>query len=91
MNYSIVIGSTSEDHEKKRRKDFCDTLSKMYNDFIRPKFGDLVKTLSIEMGLFTSDNYGSYRISFYNEEKKEVCYIIADTILGKWECFETKI
>jgi hypothetical protein len=55
---------------------------------IIPKFGSNLK-FDITLGLWTSDQYGSYKISFTNDEK-EVCYILADTILGKWETFENK-
>ena len=41
------------------------------------------------MGLFTSDNYGSYRINFYNKEKEIVAYTIADTIMGEWKTYKT--
>lgn len=81
------ISSTKSDYNEKFRKEFLETLSNMINTYVIPNFGMNLK-FNIEMGLFTSDNYGSHRISFFNTDGKEVCYIIADTILGIWELFK---
>jgi len=75
------------DYSKEFRKTFCETLTKIVNEVIIPNFGNKLN-MSIELGLFTSNEYGSYKISF-TDNKKEVCYILADTILGKWETFKT--
>ena len=75
------------DYSKEFKKTFCETLTNIINDVIIPNFGNKLK-FSITLGLWTSDEYGSYKISFTNDEK-EVCYILADTILGKWETFKT--
>jgi len=93
MNSSIsstnYIGSTSTQYEKQRRIEFFKTLTEIINEYVIPNFGkDL--NFYLELGLFTSDQYGSYRISFCNKEKEEVCYIIADTIMGEWEVFKVK-
>jgi hypothetical protein len=83
-----MIAYTATTHEsdytKKYREEFCKTLSKIINEVVIPKYGmDL--TFNILMGLWTSDQYGSYRISFKTKDtNKEVCYIIADTIMGEW-------
>jgi hypothetical protein len=74
------------DYSKEFRKNFCETLTKIVNEVVIPNFGSNLK-FSIILGLWTSDEYGSYKISFTNDEK-EVCYILADTILGKWETFK---
>jgi len=45
-------------------------------------------TFNILMGLWTSDQYGSYKIPFKTKDtNKEVCYIIADTIMGEWRVY----
>jgi hypothetical protein len=66
---------------------FCENLANIINDKIIPLYGkDL--TFNIELGLFTSDEYGSYKISFNRLAGKEICYIIADTIQGEWTLYE---
>jgi hypothetical protein len=83
----IAITTNEEsDYSKEFRKNFCETLTKIINEVVIPKFGSNLK-FSITLGLWTSDEYGSYKISFTNDEK-EVCYILADTISGKWKTFE---
>ncbi len=84
---TITINEKS-DYSKEFRRNFCEILTKIINEVVIPKFGSKLK-FSVQLGLFTSDQYGSYKISFTNDEK-EVCYILADTILGKWETFENK-
>jgi len=69
-------------------KEFYEMLTKIINEVVMPKFGNELK-MSIALGLWTSDEYGSYKISFTKDDK-EVCYVIADTIFGEWEIFENK-
>lgn len=87
MITTITLNS-SEDYETKRKEEFVKTLTEIINNDILPTYGEKIKTLNIEMGLFTSDNYGSYRIPFFDGDKQEICYIIADTILGEWKVFK---
>jgi hypothetical protein len=74
--------------ENKRQKEFVNTLKDIIEKYIIPEFGNDLK-LDVELGLFTSDNYGSYRINFYNKEKQIVAYTIADTIMGEWKTYKT--
>jgi len=88
-----MIAYTATTHEsdytKKHREEFCKTLSKLINEVVIPKCGmDL--TFNISLGLWTSDEYGSYKIPFKTKDtNKEVCYIIADTIMGEWKVIST--
>lgn len=82
--------NTTENYEIKQNKEFVKTLTDIINNDILPTdFGKKIKTLNIEMGLFTSNNYGSYKVSFFDENKKEICYIIADNILNEYKVFKT--
>ena len=82
--------TTTENYEIKEKKEFVKTLTEIINNDILPTdFGKKIKTLNIEMGLFTSNNYGSYKVSFFDENKKEICYIIADNILNEYKVFKT--
>ena len=82
--------TTTENYEIKQKKEFVKTLTEIINNDILPTdFGKKIKTLNIEMGLFTSNNYGSYKISFFDENEKEICYIIADNILNEYKVFKT--
>jgi hypothetical protein len=87
---NTIIGTTSEQFAEQRNREFSKMLAQMYNEHILPRFGQEIRTMDIYLGLFTSDQYGSYKISFYSEEEKEVCYVIADTILGEWKLFKTE-
>ncbi len=87
---SNIIGTTAIQYEEQRKREFCDMLTKIINDNILPKYGQRVNKFNIELGLFTSDQYGSYRIPFFDVDGKVVCYIVADTIMGIWEVFEVK-
>ncbi len=86
MNYTTT--TTLDNYRQNRQKDFVKTLKEIIETFIIPEFGNDLK-LDVEMGLFTSDNYGSYRINFYNKEKEIVAYTIADTIMGEWKTYKT--
>lgn len=83
MKYTATTTS-----ENKRQKEFVNTLKDIIEKYIIPEFGNDLK-LDVELGLFTSDNYGSYRINFYNKEKEIVAYTIADTIMGEWKTYKT--
>ena len=86
-SYSINTDTSYQDEFK---KNFFEMLQKGINEVITPKFGRNL-TFSISTGLFTSGQYGSYRIDFIdNNTKTEICYIIADVIMGEWKFFETK-
>ena len=84
----MITIKKESDYSNEFRKNFYETLTKIVNEVIIPNFGNKLN-MSIELGLFTSDEYGSYKISF-TDNKKEVCYILADTILGRWEIFKNK-
>lgn len=87
--YSYSI-NTNTSHQDEFNKNFSKMLQKGINEVITPKFGRNL-TFSISTGLFTSGQYGSYRIDFVdNDTKTEICYIIADVIMGEWKFFETK-
>jgi hypothetical protein len=86
MNYTTT--TTLDNYWKNRQKDFVKTLKEIIENYIILEFGNDLK-LDVEMGLFTSDNYGSYRINFYNKEKEIVAYTIADTIMGEWKTYKT--
>ncbi len=86
MNYTTT--TTLDNYRQNRQKDFVKTLKEIIENYIIPEFGNDLK-LDVEMGLFTSDNYGSYRINFYNKEKEIVAYTIADTIMGEWKTYKT--
>lgn len=82
--------NTDTSHQDEFKKNFFEMLQKGINEIIIPKFGRNL-TFSISTGLFTSGQYGSYRIDFINNDTKtEICYIIADIIMGEWKFFETK-
>ncbi len=82
--------NTDTSYQDEFNKNFYKMLSKGINEIIIPKFGRNL-TFSISTGLFTSGQYGSYRIDFINNDTKtEICYIIADIIMGEWKFFETK-
>jgi hypothetical protein len=89
--YSCFIQTGESDYTKKHREEFCKTLSKLINEVVIPKYG-MGLIFSIEMGLFTSGEYGSYRIPFKRKEtNEEVCYIVADTIMGEWKAMKNDI
>jgi hypothetical protein len=79
--------NNSESYQEKKSREFVNTLKEILEKHIIPNFGSNL-TMSIELGLFTSDNYGSYRIPFKDDSGKELCYIIADTILGEWKVYK---
>lgn len=86
MIHSITTNS-QKDYEKDRLKDFCKTLSQIMNEYVTPTYGREWK-FSVQMGLWTSDNYGSYKIPICDKEDKMLCYIIADTIMGEWKVYK---
>lgn len=83
----ILSVSTPTEHQETFRKEFTKTLASIINEHIIPMFGMDLK-FSIQLGLWTSDEYGSYKVLFADKKDNEVCYIIADTIQGKWEVFK---
>lgn len=85
MKTTTIIYSENN-YTAEKQKEFFGNLTNIINETIIPKFGSHL-TMNIESGLFTSDEYGSYRINFYKDEKK-LCYIIADVIMGEWRGFQ---
>lgn len=81
--------NSGESYQEKKSREFVNMLKKIIEKDIIPNFGSKL-TMSIDLGLFTSDNYGSYRILFSDDSGKEVCYIIADIIIGEWKVYEKK-
>jgi mRNA-degrading endonuclease RelE of RelBE toxin-antitoxin system len=84
-----VSKTAFDDYNIEFKKQFSNNLKEIINNTIIPTFGSSLK-FDIELGNFTSGEYGSYRIPFYNKENNLICYIIADTIYGKWEIFKTQ-
>jgi hypothetical protein len=80
--------TTTTTFEDKRQKEFVNTLKDIIEKDIIPEFGNDIY-IEIEMGLFTSNNYGSNKINFYNKEDKIIAYTIADTIMGEWKTYKT--
>jgi hypothetical protein len=80
--------NSSESYQEKHSREFVNALKEILEKHIIPNFGSNL-TMSIEQGLFTSGEYGSYRIPFSDDSGKEVCYIIADTIMGEWKVYES--
>lgn len=78
---------SSESYQEKHSREFAKMLKEIIEKHIIPNFGSKL-TMSVEQGLFTSDNYGSYRIPFTDDSNKEVCYIIADVIMGEWKVYK---
>lgn len=89
MTYNITstLQSSETDYDRKRKEEFANALKKMIDEHIIPNFGDKLN-FTIGLGLFTSDEYGSYKIDFYNKKDELVCYIIADTIMGEWKLYK---
>lgn len=69
-----------------KQKEFFGNLTNIINETIIPKFGSDLQ-MNVESGLFTSDEYGSYKVNFYKDEKK-ICYLIIDVITGEWKGFQ---
>ena len=86
MIHSITTNS-QKDYEEDRRKDFANTLAQLMNEHIVPVYSMDLK-FDIQLGLWTSDNYGSYKIPFYDKQNQTLCYIIADTIMGEWKVYK---
>jgi hypothetical protein len=85
MKISIdKIGEKIQDYTK---LNFLSELKRIIDEFITPNYGNNL-FMSIDLGNFTSGEYGSYKISFKKNET-EVCYIIADVIFGKYKLYET--
>jgi hypothetical protein len=68
-------------------KSFAKALKEILETHVIPTYN--VKTFDIQMGLFTSDHYGSYKVIYYDDNQKEVCYTIADVIMGEYKTFKS--
>ena len=64
LNYDFK----NSNHTETFKKHFYEMLTKIINETIIPNFGDKLY-FNIDCGLWTSDEYGSYRIPFYTKEK----------------------
>lgn len=90
MNHLTYIHNTDYNKHQEERwmENFCKPLSDMMNTYVIPIYGGNLK-FDIQLGFWTSDEYGSYKIPIYTEEK-ELCYIIGDVILGKWKLYKSE-
>ena len=68
---------------------FSTALTTLFNGHVKVKYPD-VTTFDIEQGLFTSGQYGSYRVPCYDKNKNMLCYIICDVIMGEYKVFDGK-
>jgi len=84
-NHSSANSSAYNDWVEKAHKKHLDTITELCEKFIFPEHGRNL-TMTQEIGLFTSTEYGSYRINFYKGGLL-CCWIIADSISGKYEVF----
>ena len=67
-------------------KSFSEALTTIFNHHIKNNFPE-VTTFDIEQGLFTSGEYGSYRVPCYDKNKNMLCYIICDVIMGNYKVY----
>ena len=87
INSQISLSSNYNKYQEERAAEFSKNLTEIVNEHIIPKYGkDL--NFSIQLGLWTSDEYGSYKIPFYDKNDNDVCYVIADVIIGEWKLYE---
>lgn len=84
INHSLLA---SNKHQEEIASEFSKNLTQIVNEHIIPKYGKDLK-FSIQLGLWTSDEYGSYKIPFYDKNDNDICYIIADVIIGEWKLYE---
>jgi hypothetical protein len=84
MNTNLTINQNPSDDIN---KSFTTALTTLFNGHIKIKYPD-VTTFDIEQGLFTSGQYGSYRVPCYNKNKNMLCYIICDVIMGHYKIFD---
>ena len=75
------------DFEDEIWKSFCSSLTLILNNHVKIKYPN-VTTLSIEQGLFTSDEWGSYRVPCYGKDGEMLCYIICDVIMGEYKTYD---
>lgn len=84
-----VNNSNYVEYQRQRfQKTFYEPFKQIFEEHVVPKYGNCGYTMDIQLGLWTSAEYGSYRISFKQQEK-EFCYIIADIIIGEWKLYES--
>jgi hypothetical protein len=69
-------------------KSFAAALKEILDTHVIPTYN--AKTFDIQMGLFTSDQYGSYKVIYYDEDGIEVCHTIADVIMGEYKTFKSE-
>lgn len=75
--YSITYSKPEPDYE------FSKSLMEILS-LIKAKYGDN-QTFTLEMGNFTSDEYGSYRMIFKDSKNPDItlCTVIWDRIFGE--------
>ena len=77
----------SPEIENSFQKSFTTALTTLFNSHVKVKYPD-VTTFDLEQGLFTSYQYGSYRVPCYDKNKNMLCYIICDVIMGEYKVFD---
>jgi hypothetical protein len=86
-NNNIMNITLNPNPEDSINKSFIGNLTKLFNEHILLNYPN-VKTFDIEQGLFTSNQYGSYKVPCYDKDKYMVCYIICDVIMGDYKVFK---
>lgn len=84
----IIYSRTSEngtDYLDERRKEFLGEAQDVLNKKVWPYVKDKIKTASLFQGFFVSDEYGQYKIEFYDENKSIVLEVILDIVCGEMQ------
>ena len=82
-----TITNEAPDFIKEHNQKFYKECSDVLNEKVWPLVKDKVKSADLFQGFFTSDEFGSYKLEFYGENKDIVLEVILDPVCGemKWK------
>ncbi len=80
--YNIVTNHKSQ-YQLDREKKFIKAIIEI-GDRVKDKYGEGKYTFGIEMGNYTSGEYGSYCLTFHRDGKY-CCNVIWDMIFGEYK------
>lgn len=83
MKTTIISQNDAPNFIKEHNQKFYKECSDVLNEKVWPHVKNKVKSADLFQGFFVSDEYGQWKMKFYDENKEIVLEVILDPICGQ--------